>query len=307
MSSFEQCPLSAFNLASLVNAALAYAAAGIPVFPLKPHAKQPLLRGSFQRATTNPCVIRRWWHDTPQANIGIACGEPSDWWVLDIDPRHGGLASLVQLQQDVDHATADTKVSSFLFATRRQLTGGSGAHLFFRRRADLVGRIATTTNWAGYAGIDVRGDRSYITVAPSVHPTGGIYQWQNDLPLVPFPTELVALVEAQRSRQCWRNVAARTPPQSPQSADHVHAGPRIRHNEPHLYFQYALSQAMVGQRNRFACYLACRLVEDVELDWDGAMPWMLNFVANVSQEDHPYTEREALSALHWAFKQAQIT
>ncbi|HEU5377153.1 MAG TPA: bifunctional DNA primase/polymerase [Ktedonobacteraceae bacterium] len=299
----EYGALSTFHLLSLGEAALAYAAAGIPVFPLKPQDKQPIVQGGFTRATTSSMRIRRWWHQTPLANIGVACGEPSGWWVLDIDPRHGGLESLARLQRDLDQETVQGRGATLLFATLRQLTGGGGAHLVFRRRRELVGTVTTTTNWAGYSGIDVRGERSYLVVAPSVHPQGGIYQWQQDLPLLPFPTELVRLREEQRTRQ-KQAFSRSAPPFVSRSDPSVHE-PRMHRREPEAYLQYALGQAQVGQRNRFACYLACRLVEEVGLEWQAAVPWMLAYVARVPQHDHPYTEQEALSALEWAFRQAQ--
>lgn len=298
MPSFENDLLSACNHVSLAEAALAYAAAGLPIFPLRPRAKQPMVQGGFKRATTNAFLIRRWWRETPLANIGVACGEPSGWWVLDIDPRHEGLVSLAHIQQEVDRTATPGTFATLLISTLRQLTGGGGVHVLFQRRDDLVGRVTTTTNWAGYTGIDIRAEGSYILVAPSVHPHGGVYQWQNDLPLIPFPDELVTLGEARRARQRWSSVAfARsTRPRDPQP---------FGRKAPRVYLRYALSQATVGQRNRFACYLACRLVEDVGLDWPQAVPWMCEFVAHVSQTDHPYTEREALSALAWAFQHLQ--
>ncbi|HEU5381607.1 MAG TPA: bifunctional DNA primase/polymerase [Ktedonobacteraceae bacterium] len=305
-TSFEQYSSERFNFASLGDAALAYASAGIPVLPLKPRDKQPIVAGGFKSATTDLFLVRRWWRETPLANIGVACGEPSGWWVVDIDPRHDGLASLVRLQQDIDRAASEGVLSRFLYSTRRQLTGGGGAHLFFRRRFDLVGKVATATNWAGYTGIDVRGDRSYIVVAPSVHPTGGIYQWQNDLPLVPFPTVLAALAARRRSRRDVLDFAAR-PERSFRDASrqHTKSAGKVQRNEPAYYLQLALAQAVIGVRNTKACWLGCRLVEDVGLDWDGAVPWMLEYVARVSQHNHPYTEEEAMRALRWAFEQAQ--
>ncbi|HEU5377590.1 MAG TPA: bifunctional DNA primase/polymerase, partial [Ktedonobacteraceae bacterium] len=95
MASFDAAGI---NAASLARAAIAYAQAGIPVFPLVPGGKQPLVPQGFYQATTDLERIARWWQAHPQANIGVACGAPSDWWVLDIDPRHGGWEALQRLQ-----------------------------------------------------------------------------------------------------------------------------------------------------------------------------------------------------------------
>ncbi len=295
MLPFEQTPLSAFNTASLAEAALAYAAAGIPVFPLKPQEKRPIVPNGFYSATTDKNIIYRWWQREPRANIGVVCGSPSGWWVIDVDTRHNGLTSLEQLQKDLDHDASDNQPSLLLFLTRRQLTGGGGAHLLFRERTDLQVRMTSATNFAGYQGIDFRGNRSYIAVAPSVHPSGGIYQWQNEQSLVLFPDALVKRwIEHRR-----KIIVDRTRFQEPRPS----SGPRpFRRGDPRLYLQYALSRAVVGQRNQYALYLACRLVEDAGLSWHQAVPWMYEYVASLCQADHPYTEREALSALDWAFK-----
>jgi hypothetical protein len=77
-----------------LDAALSYAARGIPVYPVHwPHptpsraslacscprgpacdrpAKHPLLRHGVKEATTDPHRIGHWWHRWPQANLGLA-------------------------------------------------------------------------------------------------------------------------------------------------------------------------------------------------------------------------------------------
>ncbi len=293
MSSFDQ---TVFNTVSLANAALAYAQTGIPIFPLVPGTKRPLVRHGFYSATTNLSVIQRWWRRQPWANIGAVCGEPSGWWVLDVDPRHGGWQALELLHHDL-HLEGSVALS--LQSTRCQQTGGDGVHLIFRRPADLTVKLAPMPNVAGYQGIDFKGDRSYILVAPSVHPSGKRYQWLNDHPLAPFPEALV---------QRW--MAGRKPSPAPSvrpPSKRVPGHQRLRANEPYCYLRYALARGIVGQRHRYALYLGCRLVEQVGLTWHQAVPWMLEYVSKVSQGGHPYTEREALSALAWAFQQRSAT
>src|SRR6266700_845394 len=68
----------------MVNAALAYAAHGIPVFPLSIHSKAPIPArdkdangepipgtGGFKKATTDPEQIRKWWWKNKRHLIGI--------------------------------------------------------------------------------------------------------------------------------------------------------------------------------------------------------------------------------------------
>ena len=105
---------------TLGEAALAYAAAGYQVFPLRgklpggncpaceprspkyrPHpaadCDHELCHGLYA-ATSDPGRVARWWTRWPQANIGARV--PPSLVVLDIDPRHGGAARLIQLEAE---------------------------------------------------------------------------------------------------------------------------------------------------------------------------------------------------------------
>jgi hypothetical protein len=98
-------------------------------------------------------------------NIGIATGEASGFFVVDVDPDHGGDDALRGLERE--HGQLPTTV--------RQLTGGGGEHILFRNVTGLknsAGRIAK--------GLDVRSDGGYIVVAPSVHASGRRYTWSVD-------------------------------------------------------------------------------------------------------------------------------
>ena len=105
-----------------LDAALAYAKRGWAVIPLR--GKLPAIskadggRGVHD-ATTDCDTIREWWTKDPDANVGIACGQASSIWVLDIDGDDGeeSLAELV-----ADHGA--------LPATVEQLTG-NGRHILF--------------------------------------------------------------------------------------------------------------------------------------------------------------------------------
>jgi hypothetical protein len=76
------------NELPLAQAAEFYASHGIPIFPLAPRSKHPLKHSrGFYDATTELEQVRRWWSEHPEANIGVALGEPSGRWLLDADAK----------------------------------------------------------------------------------------------------------------------------------------------------------------------------------------------------------------------------
>ncbi len=144
----------------LPGAALWYASRGIPVFPCRPRAKEPLTDHGFHDASADFEQVRAWWRRWPQANIGIPTGEPSGWLVVDIDPRHGGDRTIEELIER--HGRWPD--------TAEALTGGGGRHVIFRHESGLkCGEIAE--------GIDLKTTGGYIIASPSVHPSGGRYCW----------------------------------------------------------------------------------------------------------------------------------
>jgi hypothetical protein len=110
----EERPEVASKPKTPLEAALAYAKRGWPVFPLHhpdPHrgcscidalkcrspGKHPRTRKGLKDATTDEAQIRRWWELYPLANVGLAMGRKSGLVALDVDPRSGGDASLCEL------------------------------------------------------------------------------------------------------------------------------------------------------------------------------------------------------------------
>src|SRR6185369_7491526 len=107
-------------------------------------------------ATHDLAKVRAWWRRTPQANIGIATGEISGFWVLDVDGE-GAEAALAALE--AQHGA--------LPVTVQQVTG-RGRHICFAW--DPAGPEMRNRSKVGGADIDVRGNGGYIVAPPSVHP-----------------------------------------------------------------------------------------------------------------------------------------
>jgi hypothetical protein len=142
--------------------------------------------------------VASWYRQWPDANVGIVTGEISNLIVLDVDPKHGGDASLEGLERRYGP----------LPVTVESRTGGGGRHLYFAHPGQFV------RNRVGLAqGIDLRGDGGYIVAPPSIHPTGGSYAWlpgrsPEELPRAPLPRWLLtaAGVRTRRTLGDWRQL-----------------------------------------------------------------------------------------------------
>lgn len=169
---------------TLQEAAIQYARQGFRVFPITAASKKPpMIKDWPNKATTNENQINQWWSKWSQANIGIATGAQSGFFVLDIDSGTNGFSSLDAL----------LKIHGQLPVTGKQKTG-SGEHYLFACN-DI-----TIKNSAGQigAGIDIRGDGGYIVAPPSIHPNGNCYTWVNEPSyLSPAPEWLLNLVHQQ--------------------------------------------------------------------------------------------------------------
>jgi hypothetical protein len=234
----------------LLDAALGYAARGIPVYPVhwprptpggaslacscprgpgcdRP-AKHPLLRHGVTDATTDPDRIGRWWHRWPHANLGLATGICFD--ALDIDDP-AGLAALDELQQ-----AADLRRPGPLVAT-----GGGGWHVWFRPTG-LGNRPPH-----GLAHVDWRGRGGCVLAPPSRHISGGTYRWLVTLdqaPLPEVPAALRARLDPDQPTTC--RLADLTRPVDP-AGSHAFGHP---YGRTVLAAELAtLSRATPGQRN----------------------------------------------------------
>jgi hypothetical protein len=154
--------------------------------------KHPLTKHGVKDATKDTNQIRTWWLEKPKANIGIAMGNDSGIFVLDIDPRHGGDESLHQMQEEYGALPDGPRVR----------TGGGGEHLYFT----VPPGVPVRTRVALRPGIDVRGKGSYAVGVGSMHVSGKKYLWENgktpaQLPVPVCPDWLLHLISEQRPPQ----------------------------------------------------------------------------------------------------------
>jgi hypothetical protein len=164
-----------------------YAARGWPVFPLIPRSKKPIHKGGFKNATTDLAQVDAWWAETPDANIGIATGDVSGLFVVDLDDKEGRSGS-ENWSQLADRNGGDG-------APIEHRTGSGGLHLVYKHTADLRNSVSKLA-----PGVDVRGEGGYIAAAPSIHPCGGLYSWAEgalNTTLAPPPDWLVEKLRAR--------------------------------------------------------------------------------------------------------------
>src|ERR1700761_6110428 len=105
-----------------LNHAIEYGKFGWAVFPLLPRSKEPACKHGFHDAVKDEASIRALWETRTNLNLGIATGDISGFWVLDIDPDKGGDKSLEELEN---------KYGS-LPKTLTSKTGGGGIHYLFK-------------------------------------------------------------------------------------------------------------------------------------------------------------------------------
>lgn len=164
----------------ILEAALQYARAGLPVFPVhwmkdgqcschlgsacEHKAKHPITRHGLKDATTDEEAIRQFWALHPEANV--ACVVPKGYAVIDIDPRNGGDVTWSVLEKEYGE-----------LETLTALTGGGGQHLWVKTDGALE---------SPGLGIDIKqGGSGYVLMSPSVHESGNSYEWLDGFNFAP--------------------------------------------------------------------------------------------------------------------------
>lgn len=175
-------------MADLLEHALAYAGLGLDIFPVHPDTKRPMaaeVRGapSQHHATLDLDQIEEWWGRWPNALIGHRIAP--DMVLLDIDPRHDGMATWAAIK---------AALNGDLPTTRTHYSGRSdgGGHVWFKRPTGPLSatgldrwakehgcgqELAEGRRWT--SGIDLlTHEHRYTILPPSPHPdTDRPYKW----------------------------------------------------------------------------------------------------------------------------------
>jgi hypothetical protein len=249
---------------ALRDAAVGYAARGIPVLPLhypitRPQAPRPLPAGppgrpgwpvgcscrdpacgqvakhplgalvphGLTEATCNRARVLAWWTRFPQANIGLVCGHLFD--VLDLD----GPQAVAALRTFADRHGLDLPAGGPVVRTGRDQAGWH----YYLTPASLARHTGVLER------VDYQGHGTYVVAPPSRHASGQPYRWVRDLdhPLPALPERLRAELERPPTRPATP-VLAGVPAADPARPAYVRSA---------LATELArVTSAPVGQRNR---------------------------------------------------------
>jgi hypothetical protein len=191
-----------------LDAALAYAARGWRVLPIKPKMKSPPMNSWQHVASSDPDKIRNWYRGLYRNHgVGIATGVESGIFVVDVDISQG---------KNGDDTLADLEAKHGpLPDTVRSITGTGGTHIFFNWPPGV--RVSNNQSGKVGPGIDIRGEGGQVVAAPTQHPTDGCkactaghcrqqpYQWEigyspDEIAVADAPQWLIDLLTAEPER-----------------------------------------------------------------------------------------------------------
>jgi hypothetical protein len=172
----------------MLERALALTARGWAVFTLQLGSKTPYSGLRWRTAaTSDEARTREAWKRHPAANIGVATGSASGFWVLDVD-GHLGMESLGRLIRAFGSIPR-----TFVVRT------GKGLHYYFALPSGVVvrnraGTICLPGSSTPLSGLDDRGEGGYVVGPGSIHASGRTYTIAINEELVLAPDWLIALV-----------------------------------------------------------------------------------------------------------------
>ena len=162
-----------------------YAERGWPVFPLIDNGKLPRKNSNgFHDATIDLAQVETWWTASPLANIGIATGETSGVYVIDVDTPSAAHKS--------DGEKSLREAGIILPETAVAETPSGGRHYYFvctTGAKPKQGANIMAPDGHRLAGVDVRATGGYIVAVGSVI-DGKQYKWIHNADLAEFPEAL---------------------------------------------------------------------------------------------------------------------
>lgn len=196
--------------------ALGYAQRGWAVFPLVPNDKRPRFPKNhkwgdgFKSATTDTATILEMWQEGgSECNIGIATGQVSDLFVVDVDIKDGAVGA-----ESEKALLATLRIERWPNFTLQVVTPSGGWHIYFRYPEDEeLGSGASSLD----VNIDTRGNGGYV-VAPGSTVDGVNYEWRSNeqyywatTPLADLPTGIIERLRTKAAAKATVTVQGTRP------------------------------------------------------------------------------------------------
>jgi hypothetical protein len=270
-----------------LESALDLAARGFYVFPIIAGQKRPPAVQNWQDfAMRDPAVIKSWWTNNPNDNIGIFTGkfatmlDDKRWredalLVVDVDVKGEKNGDLTLLRLELEGRT--------LPDTFAQTTPTGGRHLVYRVRAP----VRQGTNVLG-EGLDVRSRGGYIVAAGST--IASVAYWHNGGTIKDAPEWLIGLCGSASERLSRQNQPAHTP----ESVDSQRARKRVMH-----YLTHEAPPAIEGQGGDETTYKVAAHCKDLGVDEETCVAFMFSVWNPRSQP--PWQSDELSTKVHNAY------
>lgn len=170
---------------SSADLAREYVDSGWSVLPVKPDEKRPYMSNwlQYERQRAPREQVDSWFASLAGAGVGVVTGKISGMVVLDVE------------------SDCPTPIGDLLRRWPTQMvsrTGSGGYHLFYQYPQG-VGRISNRVRI--FEGMDLRADGGFIVLPPTLHASGGRYEWVRRGPMGAFPRELLDMQSRPRSQE----------------------------------------------------------------------------------------------------------
>lgn len=243
------------------------------VIPVRPGEKVPAVTwDEFTRRLPTLAEVTTWWGSAAKAayNVGLVCGQVSGLAVIDADSREAAVALYRRLPK-----------------TRLMSKTPRGVHFFYRLAA---GQILSPRVRAVVMGVvcDLRLERSFVVVPPSLHPSGARYEWVYPPAEVDFD-RLPCFEEAWVQEQVPTRVSS--------------ANRTIRNARAYIARLFAVS----GRRGHDTTYRCACVLRDAGLSEAEALAalveWNQTNCLDQGGRAYPWSVKELLHKVHDAFHQ----
>ena len=234
--------------------------------------KHPRIGDWSSQASCDVETVAGWFTRWADANIGLLL---DDLVCLDVDPKSGGFESLAALEAEFGTLPRQS----------RQRSGSGGFHYLF----DTCEGAKIARGFRN--GLDLlTGKGCYIVVAPSLHASGGRYEWINGPHPLDTPRYRISLAKPPEWLLDVANGKKGTAPRAPIAQLIADALAKINEG---------------AGRNDAGLWLFCQMRDEGYTKLEGGevvTGWVT--AANAAAPGEPYTTKEATDSLRQAYRRA---